>query len=336
MPLTAQVLMDEVQAYPVDTNAYISDLVFPRCALLKGTVDGNTGKVTGIGRRQARFSNIDLNSRRLRFTPGTRPQQIRATIEEFNLVVHRNVIDFKMDRVAWDALPDTVGPSTQANLIRPLANLLAVAREQTFNTAITTTANWADGYTGSAGNRWSDDNFNALEQVQDAISDFAGNAAGLVPNVMAFSVDAYYAFVNNPYIKQLYGLNYLDLNQGAVMERLEAALLGPFNNAGATPRRLRLVVSRATVNNANMAATPAPGFMLTDFAFMAYRPPTENLTTPVAHEELAAGKSYFWGGVGAKQFDDDTDMTLVNRAWEHVEPQAFDENLGYYFADIVG
>jgi len=336
MPLSAQIIKDAVNAYEPDRNSYISDLVFPRCPLLSPTVDPGTAKVTGKARRISRYQNIGMNGRKLTFTPGSRPQRIRTAIEEFDLTCERTVIDHAMDEEAWNALPDTIGPSTQAQIITPLGMLITIAREQRFAEVVTDTSNWTDGYTGSAGNRWTDDSFNALQQMQDAISDFVRRSAGMVPNGLMLTVDAYYALINNPYVKQLYGLNFLDLNPAQLMARLENAIIGPFNNAGGAPRKLNIVVSRGTVDDTNPAATADPQYIMENYGGLYFRPDTANPEAPVAHEENAAGKTYFYGGMTTKQYLDDNEMAIVNRVYEHATPQLFDANLFYYFSDIVG
>jgi hypothetical protein len=334
MALSAAVLKASMDAYTPSTDVFVGEKVFPPCPVTGGTTAPDTGVVTAKARRFQRFSNIALKGRTLDHTAGSEVVRIRSQWDEYDITIRPKAVEVGMDKDAFNALPETIGPEAQAQIITPLQWLLRIEREKRAVSLMTDTSNWTAGYTGTAGNRWSDSSFNALDSLTDAVRTMVTNMGGMVPNGLVLSIDAWYALIQNPSIKQGWGSTPLDFSISAVRERLASMVLGVMREQGPAPEDFRIHICRATVDDTNLVATGTPAQIMSNFAALFYAPQVaEGQTTN--HQTIAAGKTYFAGGMDMVTYPENKTREIVTQAAEKRTPGVVDANALYYFSNIV-
>lgn len=334
MALSNAIIQGAVAAYK--PRGYISRAVSPLCQPSPVTMDPATEKVTGTGRRFRASSLINIGKAgNFDYTPGARRTQIRSVWEEYTLTITPRAVETRIGKDAYANLPETIGGTAQAQIIQPLGELLRLAEELKFVTALTTTGNWAAGYTGTSGNRWSDASYNALAGLQTAVKSVNLSGLNLLPNTMAFSLDAWQALVGNPSIRSLLGDALVNNTQEEVAKRLAVAIMGPFGG------NLRVVVSTAAQNAVNNpAVNETASYVMTNFAWIGHVGGVDGTGeleegSAISIETPSALKTYMHQMLQTRSYlSDDTDeQVFVAKEW--TAPAVYDSRLGYYFSSIV-
>ena len=318
-----------VEAGMNQAEDYISRFVFtPTRAQGVGRASGES-RYSATAYRVDPLQRLSLGEKSLQRAPLAASVRKRMGLQDFTIFADEYSVECEEDLGTIQSLKESYGlANLESETVAPyLIDMLLIDEETRCAAKLKDTNTFTQGGNLTSA-QWTSATTNPLSQLRTGYN--AIKKRGKRPNAMVFSKNYWDAFIENEYVKEIFGDNTLTMTR----DEISTALTNLIAGHGASPEPIEIRIAGAVGDDANAGASDSLDYLYDSHACMFVRG-----TAPEGGyadvKELCAAKLYTLREPAVDYYEQDDIEAGVWRAKHIASPEAFDVNLAYTFYNAV-
>ena len=329
MAIATTTISSAVAAGMNEPGDYISRFVFAPTVAEDAARAPGTSRWKATAYKQSSTDNLALGEQSLKRAPLSEATTTNFTLEDYSIFADEYAVKHRMDLGTVGSLDRFGLDNLEQDILAPhLVSKLLIDEEVRASALIKDTGTFSVG-ANLTSTKWTSDSVNPLSHIRAAYDSIKKQGTDGLEFGFAFSRSYWDAFVENPYIKEIFGDNVLSMTK----PELEQALTNLITGHSAT-KPIRIRVATGVNSTANKGQTANTAYIYSDHALMFARPAVEE-GAYVPLRSRAAAKCYVLREPSVDYYEQKEIKAAVWEASHVAGLDVFDADLAYYFQNAV-